>query len=156
MNRLKCILSWGLVILFCMSIFYLSNEAGKVSKGRSGKVVKKVETAVCYVVSKDKNVEGKSLEYLVRKTAHVSEYLILTILVFIALKYSGVKGYKRYIGALVFTISYASLDEYHQVFVSGRDGRINDVGIDSIGVVFGCIICYIKSKVFYFNKRRLL
>ena len=36
---------------------------------------------------------------------------------------------------LWFSILNAIFDEYHQLFISGRDGSIIDVGLDMIGVI---------------------
>ena len=53
---------------------------------------------------------------------------------------------------LWFTILNAIFDEYHQLFVDGRDGSIKDVLIDIIGIVVILIIIrvvftiYLKTK----------
>ena len=50
------------------------------------------------------------------------------------------KERNRIILSLVIGIVYASSDEIHQRFVSGRSGQITDVMIDSFGVLFGILI----------------
>ena len=53
---------------------------------------------------------------------------------------------------LWFTIINAIFDEYHQLFVDGRDGSILDVLIDLIGIVVVLIVVrviftiYMKTK----------
>jgi VanZ family protein len=41
--------------------------------------------------------------------------------------------------SLLLAIFYAVTDEYHQTLVSGRSGKILDVGIDSLGAISGLI-----------------
>ena len=65
---------------------------------------------------------------LVRKGAHVTEYIILCISFLTAFWVSGIRGKGRNIG-------YACTDEFHQLFVPGRAGRFTDVLIDSSGAL---------------------
>ena len=48
--------------------------------------------------------------------------------------------------SLVFSVVYASSDEFHQTFVAGRDGNIIDVLIDSSGALVGIMI----ASIMYF------
>ena len=49
---------------------------------------------------------------------------------------------------LPFLISliYACSDEFHQLFIAGRAGQIQDVMIDSIGILIGFLIIMIYQK----------
>jgi hypothetical protein len=72
--------------------------------------------------------------YLERKGAHVIEYLILTVLGFRFFRHLvGDPIWAVHLGALL-AFSYAASDEMHQLLVPGREGRITDVFIDSIGI----------------------
>lgn len=88
------------------------------------------------------------MDFIVRKLAHFSEYAILGILCYIAL--SGVIfADKRFVFGLVIILicaAYASCDEIHQLFVSGRSGQIRDVIIDTSGSLFGTLICNLIFK----------
>ena len=53
---------------------------------------------------------------------------------------------KQVIFAGVMGISYAISDEIHQLFVSGRAGQVQDVIIDSIGVILGICILMLFIK----------
>ena len=67
------------------------------------------------------------LDFVVKKTAHVSEYAILFWLTWRAnksLKYS-----------LIMCLLFALSDEWHQTFVPGREGTLRDVGFDTIGML---------------------
>lgn len=89
----------------------------------------------------------KKLNKPVRKLAHAIEYLLLTILLIFIFKNSGVVGKKKYLFALLICILYASIDEYHQTFVSGRTGQVLDILIDTIGGIIGCILDIFRSEI---------
>ena len=55
---------------------------------------------------------------------------------------------------LWFTILNAIFDEYHQLFVEGRDGAIMDVLIDLIGIVIVLIIIRIAFTIYLKTKGR--
>ena len=115
------------MILVCIVIFLFSNQAGEES-------------------SKISN------DLIVRKMGHFSEYMILGFFSFsylsnLFVKSSEFKDYKKTaITSLVFSVVYASTDEFHQTFVVGRDGNVIDVLIDSSGALVGIII----SSIIYF------
>lgn len=50
----------------------------------------------------------------------------------------------RYLKAWLCLAAFAFLDEIHQAFIIGRDGRIVDVMIDSLG---GAILLFLLYKV---------
>lgn len=74
--------------------------------------------------------------HLVRKLAHVSEFLLLALLVCAYLRGSIIKGFY-----VCFTVAF--LDESIQL-LSGRGSLISDVWVDLIGVVIGIVV----GKVF--------
>ena len=76
-----------------------------------------------------------SLQLFVRKGAHVTEYMILGILLFLTLTAYGLR--RVFSLALGTGFLYAALDEYHQRFVPGRSGEIKDVLIDACGLLLG-------------------
>lgn len=86
------------------------------------------------------------LNLLIRKVAHITEYFILFMLLYFAIK--KLNQYRESIlKASIFTVLYACTDEFHQLFIQGRAGRIQDVLIDSIGIVIGIIVIWIYSKM---------
>jgi VanZ family protein len=76
------------------------------------------------------------LELLLRKLAHVTEYAVLTLAWWRALRGLGVSADNRVVIAIAVAISllYSASDEFHQTFVHGRHGTPVDVLIDSIGM----------------------
>jgi len=82
---------------------------------------------------------------LVRKCAHLTEYAVLALLFWRAVRKPVKKDPRpwswRLAGtAILFVALYASSDEWHQTFVPGRDGCVRDVFIDTTGAVIGMLI----------------
>ena len=77
------------------------------------------------------------MQIYVRKGAHVTEYIILGVL--LVLTFAAYRLRKAGTAALAAGILYAALDEYHQSFVPGRSGEIKDVLIDACGLLLGLL-----------------
>jgi len=73
----------------------------------------------------------------VRKLAHVSEYCILTLLFYRALREDLLDAaHWRWAGwAATAALAVAGLDELHQASTVRRSGSLVDVGIDALGVL---------------------
>ena len=97
--------TWGPVIVWMALIFVLSSQA---SDGRHSE-----------------------LAVLLRKFAHVCEYLVLTLLLRRALPP---------LAAALVALAYAASDEWHQTFVPGREGAPRDVAIDGIGITLASVL----------------
>ena len=71
----------------------------------------------------------------VRKLAHLTEYFVLSLLLFRAFKGDSTQdhGWRWSLSAILVVVIFAATDEFHQVFVSTRTPSIVDVGIDTIG-----------------------
>src|SRR3989344_1193994 len=86
------------------------------------------------------------LDFIFKKTAHVVEYAILYFLVWRAWSNQGKTATpKIFITSLVFSFFYALTDEWHQTLIPGREGRMRDVGFDSLGMLLA--LTYLKSKL---------
>lgn len=72
------------------------------------------------------------LDILLKKGAHALEYAILAVLLYRALRRTGVVGH---VGRWTWVLAalYAVSDEVHQLFVPGRQARVWDVLIDWLG-----------------------
>jgi VanZ family protein len=76
------------------------------------------------------------LHWLIRKSAHVTEYGILATLWFIALtRNTRLTRRGATWGAFVFAVAWAVVDELHQATTASRSGSPGDVGIDATGAV---------------------
>jgi VanZ family protein len=79
---------------------------------------------------------------LLRKLAHVTEYAVLTLCWWRALRGLGAGRDARsaLLAAIALTIGYAAADEVHQTFVDGRHGTPVDVLIDAIGIGIAALV----------------
>lgn len=84
------------------------------------------------------------------KAVHAIEYAIAAVLLFRALRLSGMV--RLVVGALVCGLVWSTfgiLDELYQSTVPGRDSSAFDVIADTVGASFASI----ASAVFYFRRR---
>lgn len=64
--------------------------------------------------------------------------------------------WKNGLTAICTAVIYAATDEIHQLFVSGRSGRITDVLIDGCGAVAGTLIILLISRIIVMCRKRKL
>lgn len=148
-------------------IFSLSNQDATVSSGTSGNVIRLIagifRPGFGSLPAAEQAEIVASLQFIARKSAHFSLYMILGVLSFLA-----VISYEKLLFVLRLAISctvcllYAASDEIHQLFVPGRSGEVRDVMIDFSGAVLGILlsmlvfllICIIKKKRTEKNEER--
>ena len=80
-----------------------------------------------------------------RKVVHFAIYGLLAVLWRRALA-SRMGGGRATLGALLIAALYAATDEYHQSFVSGRDGSPFDWAIDSAGAVTAMLLARSRGR----------
>ena len=83
------------------------------------------------------------IHIVMRKSAHVSEYAILAILLWRALRSNPTLRTNRpmLLGAVLFASAvFAASDEFHQSFVKSRTPSVRDVALDVAGAVFALLI----------------
>jgi len=95
----------------------------------------------------------EDLHYLFRKCAHLTEFSILALLLWQAIRrtHSTVNRQWRWSQAglaLAIVLLYAASDEIHQMFVPGRTGQISDVMVDTAGGAIGLGLLWLAGKVF--------
>ncbi len=136
--NLRRLVSWSLVIIWMIIIFFLSHQPAANSNGLSTGITEKIVEMLEKIVPKIE-FEMENFNHIVRKSAHFFAYLLLGILVINGLRSSGLRGYKGMWLALFISVLYAISDETHQLFVPGRSGQIKDVLIDSSGAFVGIL-----------------
>ena len=98
-----------------------------------------------------------AIEHFVRKGAHMTEYAILAILLYVWIGRWQISRFRKACMSAVLTAFYACSDEFHQLFVAGRAGRVSDVLVDSAGAVLGlALFLFIgtcASKIVSHSKR---
>lgn len=88
-----------------------------------------------------------SIENAVRKGAHMTEYAILAILIFLWIGRWEMTVLRRSGLSITAAALYACSDEFHQLFVAGRAGCVRDVLIDSAGAVLGLALFLCFGRV---------
>ena len=81
-------------------------------------------------------------EFAIKKTIHMIEYAIFSVLVYRALKNYGVKKGKAMIISVFLGLLYGAGDEFHQSFTPGREPRVRDIIFDTIGGVLGILFVW--------------
>ena len=79
-KKKKKLISWILLLSWMVFIFYMSQQTGQVSSGQSGKIVLLL-SKIGIEISQD-NIS--KITFIIRKSAHFSEYFVLYILLFIS------------------------------------------------------------------------
>ena len=138
-------LSFLPAIVMMYVIYSFSAQTGEVSGALSYEVSYQIVETKNEVLNENKSYDelaysASSIEFYVRKAAHMTEYCLLAIAISFPLYVYGVRGIWLILLAGVFCVGFAGLDEYHQSFVANRGPSVRDVGIDSIGVTVGILL----------------
>lgn len=140
----------ALLIFQMLFIFAMSSFGPDSSNAQSNFFVDLISNFVPIKSSQQEpNFDLKTIIFLVRKTAHFTEYAILGILFYLNLRHhSGQKqSPKLFALAILFSALYACTDEFHQLFVPGRTGQPFDVLVDTLGATFGCLVVLAAQKI---------
>ena len=130
---------WALVLLIAVMIFFFSSQDGETSAQTSAGLTqwfaRFLHPELDNLSSKERWRILREVNYLVRKAAHFTEFALLGA----SLRMLFEKLRLRFPLALAWVAGtlYAGTDELHQYFVGTRSAMIQDVGIDSAGVLFG-------------------
>lgn len=82
-----------------------------------------------------------SIQLIVRKCAHLTEYAVLAGFLYRALRQHRGQAMRAVITAFFIAAIYAALDEFHQSFIASRTASVWDVMIDCLGAFVGLAIC---------------
>jgi VanZ family protein len=81
-----------------------------------------------------------TLDVVLRKILHMTEYALLCFLWWRALRTTTIDVWRALVLAFAVSVGYAATDEYHQTLVRGRHGAPLDVGIDAVGAAAAAIV----------------
>lgn len=154
--RSRAIVFLILLLAWMTLIFVMSSMPGEESTEMSNIFLRLGNHFLLWIAP------GSSLafrSFLVRKTAHVTEYLILEVfMVFTLREWMRAKNKdvmrKGFYADLLLRpfllgVLYAASDELHQYFVSERSAQVKDVGIDSIGLALGLLLSWLILNILY-------
>lgn len=141
-----------LAIVWMCIIFAFSaqpkEESGAVSASFTYHMVSSTRTFFHLDLSDARVKEiSDAIEGFIRKVAHMAEFGVLSVLLYIWIGQWEVGFLRRGATATGATAVYAATDEIHQLFVPGRAGRFSDVCIDSAGALAGVIVFALFVKL---------
>jgi VanZ family protein len=84
-----------------------------------------------------------SVQLVVRKFGHLTEYAVLAALLYRAFSRSRLRADRIFIISFLIAAAYAALDEFHQSFVPSRTGSPTDVLVDCAGALVG-LVTYVR------------
>jgi len=102
----------------------------------------------------DPGISNSAIEhvhFVVRKSAHVTEYAVLSLLVLRALRIwrdcpSARWSWSLAFAALAISAMYAATDEMHQRWVPDRTPSMHDVMFDSAGAAIGLALAFWRTS----------
>lgn len=146
MNKKKLI-KWVVLLLWMLVIFLFSSQphSGETTKSIIANIIPNITT----------NSLLDMINFIVRKSAHITEYFILALLTISLLKEYTKKQNVILVSSLIFCFIYAMTDEYHQSFVPGRSSLFRDVLIDTSGGILAIVLNYIYMHKYSIKLNKL-
>ena len=106
-------------------------------------------------------IDRLKFKAFIRKSGHFCLFMGLGALVLLTLRsyYSDWPEQKSvlwrvHLSAWLACVCYAFCDEFHQLFVKGRDARFRDVFIDSCGALVGVLLTVLVLKLIACMRRK--
>ena len=128
-----------MVLIFCFSM-----EPAEQSDETSGilarRMIRMLYPEYDYYPEPQQTDLYDSIQAVVRKTAHFTEFAVLGVLLRLCLE--SWFGKKKWLGPAGWSAGtlYAGTDEVHQILVAGRTAQWTDVLLDSAGVLTGVLL----------------
>ena len=130
-------LAWAVVISIFSTSAFTSENTGRI-----------IIPILHWLMPHAATATLSQIHHVIRKCGHFTEYFILSILVL-----RGIRADRPNLrivwalAAIAIVACYASLDEFHQVFVPGRTPAVADVLLDTIGGICAQIaVALVASK----------
>jgi len=141
---LTFVLYWLPVLVWMVVIFGASSDSRSVQHTDSllGQLLAALHLHVT-------SAQLETLRWLVRKAAHMTEYAVLALLWWRALRrqrHGGAWSARTAAWTLAACILYAASDEFHQSFVKTRTPSVIDVMIDTGGAALALLLVWLLTK----------
>lgn len=130
---------WLPVVLWGLVIFSASSDKASVQHSRI------IEPFIRWLIP---DISAAALDHIVfgaRKCAHLTEFAIFTLVLWRAFRGTCWRDRPGWLGRVAWSawglaVAFAATDEWHQLYVPGRQGSVWDVLIDSIGGAGGLLV----------------
>lgn len=137
-----------LLILWLGIIYYFSSQDGTTSGNLSNGLLFNIASFI--------NVQNivifvEKYGTIFRKLAHFIEYFVLAILLFVNFREYTNKDVRLIV--VMLCALYATTDELHQLFVSGRAFALLDILIDSFGSFVGTFLIHLLDLKCFQEKK---
>jgi len=134
MPKLRAFFKYWLPVLVWMAVIFMASADSK-SFEHSSRLLAPLLRWLFPQMSAD---TVHLIVFLARKCAHVTEYAVLALLLWWALRKPVKNGpnpwsWRQAGVTLLIVFFYAASDEFHQIFVPTRTPAIHDVVIDTLG-----------------------
>jgi VanZ family protein len=149
--RLRSFIRYWLPVLVWMGLIF-SASGDQASFSHSSRIIGPI---VRWLFPQLSDEAVHAIVVLARKCAHLTEYAVLAVLLWRALR-KPPKGDPRPWAwsdaglALALTALYAAADEFHQLFVPSRQGSVWDVLLDTLGATVGMLclwaVCQLRTR----------
>ncbi|MDX9692500.1 MAG: VanZ family protein [Acholeplasmataceae bacterium] len=136
---------FSLILSILITLFIWGNSMlpADLSGASSGFIVGLVSD-VLNIIKLD--VDDDTLSLIIRKLAHFTEFFFLGISLSIYFIKEKIEVY--HVISLGFIV--AVIDEFIQLFVSGRSGNVIDIGIDLLGILVAfSLITFLKKTTYH-------
>lgn len=138
---MKRMIKWGAMIAWMALIFSFSAQTGEQSSQSSGLI----EQLLSHFSFIPDQIFGLDIQFIIRKTAHFSEYFMLYLLIFNVV--NEYQARKQSLGfSIIGVFLYACSDEIHQAFVPNRACLFTDVLIDTAGGTLAMILVALFNR----------
>lgn len=143
-----------LIVLWMIVIYAFSAQPAPQSSEASGSMAYRLAEWNNHIFRLNKTnaelyKEAETMQPFIRKGAHMCEYALLAFLLCLHVSCYPVSRKRLALLAIGITAGYAATDEFHQLFVPGRAGRISDICIDTLGGVLGFLFCLFLSRLWH-------
>lgn len=134
-----------LILAILSTVFIFSNSMQTATQSDN------ISNAFVAFIIEVLNLKTENLTIIVRKSAHMIEFFIQSVLMGLCAKYL-FYHYKKYISTtLLLSLITAVTDETIQLFYEGRSGQVTDIIIDFSGAVLGVVFCIF---ILFITKRK--
>lgn len=135
--------AWWPALAWAGVIFYGSTDA--FSAGRTSRFIGPV---LRWLFPGIQEAAIATVQLVVRKGWHVTEYAILALLVARAIRHQSpsLTPARQTVLGLLLAVAYAISDEFHQSFHPSRQGSPWDVLIDSAGALVGLTLAQVLAR----------
>ena len=131
---------WLPLLLMLTAIFFFSTDS--FSSDQTSRFIVPI---LKFLAPNLSAVQVEFWHHVVRKAAHITEYCVLGILIYRALRLDVRSPATLRVVTVASVALVALLDEFHQSFVPSRTSSIFDVGYDCIGGVMAILLLWVWS-----------